>query len=126
MRALFLTSALVLAACVEPALPVEPDAGTDAGPFVCSPLTCTGCCRENVCLGGNEQDACGYDGRWCQGCPADTACVSPGACVSRPRDGGVVTPRDGGGGLLIDPLTGKPLEPPRQRCVWVFYRFVCS
>jgi hypothetical protein len=125
MRALLFTSALLLAACVEPSLPAV-DAGVDAGPVECSPTTCTGCCRDGVCLGGNEQDACGYDGFGCRACPSDTACVAPGTCVSKPRDAGTYMPRDGGTSLPLDPFTGKPINPDRGRCVFVFWRVICG
>ncbi len=79
--------------CVEPALPaIESGSSVDAGPYVCSPLTCTGCCRDNRCFGGNLDDACGYDGRSCRTCESHLRCESPGACFPRPRDGGVSEP----------------------------------
>lgn len=83
---------VVLSGCLEPAPLAEPDvlsAVADAGPYICSPLTCTGCCRDNVCLGGNHQTACGYSGRECKTCDNTTRCESPGACFALPNDGGV-------------------------------------
>ena len=80
MRHLYLAVCLMLSGCVEPS--VMP---ADAGPVVmkpkgCSPLTCTGCCFEGECVGGNADDACGYDGRQCEACGAGTRCEAPGAC----------------------------------------------
>lgn len=83
---------LALSACLEPALPALDDGAlpVDAGPFVCSALTCTGCCLENVCFGGNHDDACGYSGRVCRLCSDDSRCETPGACFARPRDAGPI------------------------------------
>lgn len=127
MRRLLPIIAVVLAACVEPAVPLPAiDAGVDAGPFRCTPLTCAGCCRNNICRGGNDDEACGYDGRLCQGCPEGTACQAPGACISVPRDGGgsagAGTPDPG----PLNPLTGLPLDDGlRLRCFVRFGRLVC-
>lgn len=117
-------------ACLEP-LPLPPDPGTgrDAGPVGCSPLTCTGCCSGDSCLGGNEGSACGYGGRACVVCGLGSSCLVPGACVSNPRDAGAFTGSsraDAGSGLVFDPLTGRPLDPPRQGCVFIFGRMVCG
>ncbi|MFT3709805.1 MAG: hypothetical protein QM817_19420 [Archangium sp.] len=119
---------LLASGCLEPAL--TQDAGVnDAGPVHCSPLTCTGCCRGDVCLGGNTDDACGYDGRSCKACAAQLTCKSPGACFLNET-------LDAGGEAVIppavlerpnDPFTGQPLiDPPRNRCVWVFGFPVCD
>lgn len=118
----------LLTGCVEPALQMA-DTAVDAGPYVCSPMTCTGCCSGNVCLGGNFDDACGHSGRECKACPTQTACLSPGACISVARDGGDVSRGDGGVatyGGLTDPFSGGPLMPPDRKCVWVFGIPVCN
>jgi hypothetical protein len=116
-------------ACVGPTLQTA-ELTSDAGPYVCSPTTCTGCCSGNTCLGGNLDDACGYSGRECKTCPARTQCLSPGACISVASDAGEVEPRSDGGaapfGGLTDPLTGGPLMPPDRKCVWVFGFPVCN
>lgn len=89
---------VVLAGCVEPGAPagVEVEPTPDAGPFVCGPTTCTGCCLGNQCLGGNLDEACGYDGRACRRCSAQSRCEAPGACFARPgsADAGVAKPTD--------------------------------
>jgi hypothetical protein len=113
------------ASCVEPVLAHDDAGEADAGAWRCSPLTCTGCCRDNQCLGGNAQAACGYDGRSCRECGTDTNCVSPGTCAGLPGDGGS-TSRGGSDGGLINPLTGGPLQPPTQKCVFIYGFFVCS
>jgi len=44
----------------------------DAGPYVCGPTTCTGCCTaQNICLYGGEatlNTVCGRDGGLCADC----------------------------------------------------------
>ena len=47
-------------------------------------MSCTGCCQNGVCMGGNSNDACGYDGRACSQCPATHRCEAPGACYPHP------------------------------------------
>lgn len=97
---------LLLTACVEPALPSDSEVATvvDAGPFVCSPRTCTGCCLNNVCVGGNEDSACGYDGRACKACNEGTRCESPGACYALPSDGGQpIKPLPPDAGIYLSP-----------------------
>jgi hypothetical protein len=86
--AVVLPFAMLLAGCLEP-LPVL-DTGTTPGKAKlagCSPLNCTGCCAGERCLGGNTDDACGYDGRGCNTCPNTHRCESPGACypIDMPR-----------------------------------------
>lgn len=126
--ALAIVAVCGLSACLEPALPrLDPEATgvVDAGPFRCTPMTCTGCCRNNICRGGNEDEACGYDGRLCQECPSDAVCVAPGTCVGRPRDGGARgTPVNPDAGLS-HPFKDEPI-PPLQRCIWVFGVPICS
>lgn len=56
----------------------------DAGGFcqandTCGPSTCTGCCVGNVCLQGNQGNACGIGGVACLDCASDM-CVT-GGCV---------------------------------------------
>ena len=124
-RCVYICGALALSvmACVEPRLP-SPDApAPDAGPFHCTPMTCTGCCEGNVCLGGNLDTACGYDGRRCQACETGTACVSPGACVSLPHDGGFDTPFNPDGGTSQAYLMGPTGRP--DHCLIVFWRLIC-
>ncbi len=118
---------MVFLSCLEP-LPsgAEPDAGVDAGPWRCSPFTCAGCCSNNICRGGNEFLACGYDGRACRECSGDTSCVSPGTCASNPHDGGApVRPLQMDGGLT-DPFTGGLLRRPTTQCIFIFGGYVCS
>jgi hypothetical protein len=114
-------------ACLEPIpLGAALDAGPDAGPWRCTPLTCAGCCSNNICRGGNEFLACGYDGRACRECAGDTSCVSPGTCASNPRDGGtLVRPLQMDGGLT-DPFTGGIIQPPTTECHFMFGQYVCS
>lgn len=121
---------LVVSACIEPALPL-PDGGdlADAGPYRCSAANCTGCCSNNICRGGNEAEACGYDGRGCSTCPSTTSCMAPGACIGTPKDGGAFAGSynpDAGGGTLEDPLTGNPLKPPGRACVYIFGIPICG
>ncbi len=125
-RLLLLCAAAALGACVEPALKGAPlDAGADAGPYVCTALNCTGCCRNNICRGGNELEACGYDGRRCQECPAGTACVTPGACVAvMPDAGETVRPLNLDAGYPVD-FGGNPLSPPK-RCWVVLWQWICE
>ncbi|MDX2012969.1 MAG: hypothetical protein SFW67_22435 [Myxococcaceae bacterium] len=89
-------SFLVLSACVEPALPPPeaPAVTVMDGGVACSPRTCTGCCVDNRCVGGNQDEACGYDGRSCQRCGAGLRCEAPGACYPKPRaaDAGTAPP----------------------------------
>lgn len=105
--------------------PGEEDAG-DAGPWICSPLTCAGCCSNNICRDGNEQLACGYDGRACRECGSSTTCVSPGTCVANQNDAGALRPYNPDAGMLTNPFTGGPLEPPTQKCFFIFDHYVCS
>lgn len=118
--------AVSLSACGELPLGQEEDASVDAGPYRCSPMTCAGCCSQNVCLGGDELLACGYDGRACRQCGSGTACVSPGTCASVATDGGFTRPYNPDSGVPMDPFTGGPLEPPMQKCIPIFGGFYCS
>jgi hypothetical protein len=120
-RGLGLVLVGVLAGCLEPSLPPS-DAGqpeADAGPYRCAPTNCTGCCRNNICRGGNEDEACGYDGRLCQECPATASCETPGTCVGRPTDGGSKPVSMRGDGGLVDPYREEPV-PEFRRCYWLF------
>lgn len=123
-RGLLIGAVLLFASCLEPALP-DADAGVDAGPYVCSPLTCTGCCSGGVCLGGNLDDACGHSGRACRVCSATTACQVMGACISVAQDAGTEVRMLGDAGLT-NPFSGNPLDPTRPRCVFVFGRQICN
>lgn len=131
LRWLALLVAVGALGCVEP-LPMPPEPGTsrDAGEVGCSPISCTGCCRGDVCLGGNEGAACGYGGRACVLCALGTSCLVPGTCVSDPRDAGTFSSTSGrvdaGAGVAFDPLTGRPIDPPRQGCVFIFGRLICG
>ncbi len=111
---------LLLTACVEPALPSDAEvAAVDAGPFVCSPRTCTGCCLNNVCLGGNQDSACGYDGRTCKPCNEGTRCESPGACYALPGDGGAPN-------KPLSPDAGIYLSPQNLRkCQFFLGTWIC-
>jgi hypothetical protein len=77
---------LGLAGCLEPAPYLEVPGSTEgkAKHAHCSPLSCTGCCAGDECLGGNADAACGYDGRACTACPTTHRCESPGACYPLP------------------------------------------
>lgn len=127
MRGWVAVIAVSIAACGELPLAVTEDASVvDAGPYICNPMTCRGCCSDNVCKSGEEQLACGYEGRACRECGRDTSCVSPGTCLSNPNDGGTGRPYDPDAGMLINPFTGHPLEPPTQKCIFIFGGYVCS
>lgn len=120
-RSLALVWVVALASCLEPSLAT--DAGPDdAGATLCGPTTCTGCCLGNVCVGGNQDDACGYDGRTCRRCPTRAMCGAPGTCILAPVDAGA-GPLDAGSASFngpIDPFSGQPLMPPERKCMWVF------
>lgn len=74
IRALALTSVLLLAACGE------------QGPVKCTASNCSGCCTDTgECLGAMRQSpqACGASGAVCRACLPQQLCVS-GACVRDP------------------------------------------
>lgn len=129
MARALVVAAVVLgaSACLEPALALDAGLG-EAAPTRCSPLTCTGCCLGDTCLGGNADDACGYDGRACRSCSAATRCQSPGACISVPADAGTTeTLQFQTLERPTDPYSGNPvIDPPKNRCVWVFGFPVCN
>jgi hypothetical protein len=106
MRSAGLMVFVSMTACLEPMLPLPEDAqdaGHDAGVFICSPRTCTGCCEGNRCLGGNLDEACGHTGRACQRCEASLRCETPGACFPRPgRDAGIPRPVSDAGLSILD------------------------
>jgi hypothetical protein len=87
--------AVLLAGCVDP-LPLQADGVVSGKPVMghCTPQTCSGCCRDDVCLGGNFDEACGYDGRTCESCAAGFRCDVPGACYPErtPWDAGTQVP----------------------------------
>jgi len=106
-------------ACLEPSIvTVAPELSADAGPYVCSPLTCTGCCRDNQCLGGNHDSACGYDGRQCRVCEGEVRCEAPGACFQKPSDGGIPS-------RPLNPDAGVNLEVLR-RCQFLYGFVFCG
>lgn len=71
-----------LVGCISPfPLDLDTNAKDVKVNYVCSPLTCTGCCSNNICRGGNENDGCGYDGRACSQCTGNSVCEAPGTCV---------------------------------------------
>ena len=80
------TMLMLFAGCLEPAMQLESVGATQgaAKNAACSPLNCTGCCAGDVCLGGNTDTACGYDGRECSACPSTHRCEAPGACYPQP------------------------------------------
>ncbi len=41
----------------------------------CSPNDCTGCCAGDVCLFGDEDDACGTGGKGCAACTGSQTCT---------------------------------------------------
>jgi hypothetical protein len=129
MRRWLVVVALTVTACGEVPPPSEQTEASpvDAGPYRCGPLTCAGCCSNNVCRTGEEQSACGYDGRACRECGRGTACVSPGTCVSIASDAGSNGPPfNPDAGMLTNPFTGGPLEPPTQKCIFIFGGYYCS
>jgi hypothetical protein len=102
VRPLLFVAAVTLLACLEP----MPSAAAPQAPqaeWVCSPSTCSGCCKNNQCLGGNTETSCGIGGGRCAACAEQQKCVSPGMCV------------------WVDPVTGArlpegslPGSDPRQ------------
>lgn len=54
--------------------------GTNNGPFICGPDTCTGCCQGNNCVAPPDETACGNGGAACAPCRANEACTQ-GMCV---------------------------------------------
>lgn len=80
MKSKYLIFAL-LCSCLEPATELEQNLKAVKKNYSCSPVNCTGCCRNNICRGGNEKDACGYDGRLCRECLNTSTCEAPGTCI---------------------------------------------
>jgi hypothetical protein len=72
---------VLLLSCLEPAPALEENLKDTKINYVCSPINCSGCCRNNICRGGNDNDACGYDGRLCKECLSGAVCSSPGTCI---------------------------------------------
>lgn len=83
--------------------------------------TCAGCCREGLCLPGDQSLACGGAGRTCDTCLAGQTCSRQQVCVmdsgssadaGSPSDGGSSTdagsPSDGGSGNARWTLDGGP------------------
>ena len=105
--------------------PAQSGEADDAGPYVCSPMTCRGCCRGNVCLGGDEQLACGYEGRACRECGRGTECVAPGTCASPSNEHAPGGPFDPGA-VPIDPMTGMPMTHPLKRCIPTPQGYYCT
>jgi len=56
-------------------MPSYPDQST-----VCSAVSCSGCCKGNICVSGITTDACGYGGLTCQQCKTGEKCVA-GVCT---------------------------------------------
>ncbi|MFT3711093.1 MAG: hypothetical protein QM817_25985 [Archangium sp.] len=100
--ALLALTALTAFACLEPLPMAAPQ--SEQSDWVCSPSNCSGCCKNNQCLGGNTEVSCGIGGSRCAACAEQQKCVSPGMCV------------------WIDPVTGArlpngnslPSSDPRQ------------
>jgi len=48
----------------------------DGGAIVvtCTPANCSGCCRDDLCLGGTAKDACGKGGGTCETCSGTATC----------------------------------------------------
>ena len=119
LRTLAIGLSVFFSACLEPAIPPPSSAPeVEAVPYVCGPTTCTGCCRDNVCLGGNHDSACGYDGRQCRVCAGNVRCEAPGACFQKPSDGGTT-------GRPFNPDAGVNLEV-LQRCQFLFGFVFCG
>ena len=85
-RAALAVALLGLAGCLEPVPYLDLGGATPGRPKHghCTPMSCTGCCVGKECLGGNLDDACGYDGRPCTACPQTHRCEAPGACYPLP------------------------------------------
>ncbi|MFO0741912.1 MAG: hypothetical protein U0270_38805 [Labilithrix sp.] len=79
-----------LASCIsgaftndEPATtPGGPTTSTSGGPQIqsCTADNCQGCCREDRCVEGKTEDACGRSGLACQTCSAVQKCTEEGQC----------------------------------------------
>ena len=95
------------------------------GPYVCSPMTCRGCCSGNVCLSGAEQLACGYEGRACRQCGRGTHCVAPGTCAT-PSNDEIPGSQDPSTDVPIDPMTGMPMTGPLKRCIGTPAGYYCT
>lgn len=119
--------AVLLSGCGDLAAGVlNPDAAVDAGLYRCSPMTCAGCCSNNICRSGLDQLACGYGGRACRECLAGTSCVAPGTCLGDPVDGGAKQFDPDDAGVPTNPFTGAPMPPQNQECFFIFGRYYCS
>jgi len=63
-------------------------AGSVDGPpagWVCGPSTCPdGCCQDNKCRTGTEDDACGGNGAACFSCSAASPCTAAHTCACDP------------------------------------------
>ena len=106
--------------------PPQAEAQSDGGAYVCSPMTCRGCCQGNVCVSGTEQLACGYEGRACRECGRGTRCVAPGTCASPSNDetpGGRPLDPDA---VPTDPMTGMPMTHPLKRCIPTPLGYYCT
>ncbi len=62
--------------------PCEPGLRCDNGVCRCTSESCAGCCIDNACFPGNQNNACGEAGATCVGCAVGTLCTS-GHCVTR-------------------------------------------
>ncbi|MBL8909096.1 MAG: hypothetical protein JNM17_00195 [Archangium sp.] len=112
-NALVVVVMVVGSACFQPTSRKPTATPSEVSEWVCGPGNCWGCCKNNECVGGNFEIACGVDGERCAACADDQRCASPGVCMPIP-------PGETGGSRLPDANPpGNPLPPPnRQRCVY--------
>lgn len=107
---------------------------TSGGPQIqtCTADNCKGCCREDRCLEGDQEEACGRSGGACQTCSTVQTCTTEGQCHEPcgPNnckgccDGDNCIPGDstdkcGGGGLACTKCNAEnpDLECTDQKCV---------
>jgi hypothetical protein len=74
LRSLLVATMVVLGACT-----LNPDGSiTVAG---CSASSCAGCCQFGVCLGGDQPEACGVGGAFCDDCRSNSrTCLADRTC----------------------------------------------
>ncbi len=124
MRCWLMWLALMTVACGSPEYWAAEASETDAGPYVCNPMTCPGCCSGNVCRSGDEFLACGYSGRACRECSRGTQCVSPGTCAMDPGDS-VGAPFNPDAPIRTDPYSGMPAPRPGE-CIPTLNGYYCT
>ena len=66
---------------------IFPDAPPDGPPPPCGPETCSNCCSNNDCVGGQSVTTCGTGGAACKDCTSmGGACGTNGACMTAVPD----------------------------------------